>query len=134
MALSRVVPGDAGAAVAVTAGPDGAASTSSVRFSDAEDSVPLGDLVRKGREGGDVEKGGSTSSTGVSRSLPEFTHDEVAKHNTAQDCWIIIAGRVYNVTDFMRHHPGGAVVFFTFFGAAHERQSGGRVGAAYEIY
>ncbi|KAJ4545712.1 hypothetical protein HRR78_005986 [Exophiala dermatitidis] len=33
---------------------------------------------------------------------------EVAKHNTRQSCWIAVHGRVYDVTDFLDQHPGGA--------------------------
>jgi len=27
----------------------------------------------------------------------EFTLDEVSRHNSAEDCWIIVSGKVYNV-------------------------------------
>lgn len=33
---------------------------------------------------------------------------EVAKHNSTGNCWIIINSKVYNVTGYLRSHPGGA--------------------------
>lgn len=32
---------------------------------------------------------------------------EISKHNTAEDCWLAINGKVYNVTNFLDQHPGG---------------------------
>lgn len=37
-----------------------------------------------------------------------MTRDEVARHNTPDDCWISIAGAVYDLTEWAPHHPGGA--------------------------
>ncbi|KAF2485551.1 hypothetical protein BDY17DRAFT_322384 [Neohortaea acidophila] len=34
--------------------------------------------------------------------------DDVATHNTKGDTWIVIHGHVYDVSDYVRDHPGGA--------------------------
>ena len=33
---------------------------------------------------------------------------QVRQHNTQDDCWIVVNGKAYDVTDFMPDHPGGA--------------------------
>lgn len=39
-----------------------------------------------------------------------FTIAEVAKHSTAEDGWIAVHGRVYDITAFIQAHPGIAVL------------------------
>lgn len=36
-----------------------------------------------------------------------FTMAEIKKHNTEEDCWIIVKDRVYNATEYLELHPGG---------------------------
>lgn len=56
--------------------------------------------------------------------LPQFEWDAlltifsliVAKHNTAESCWVILYGNVYDVTDFIPSHPGGAKIILSLAG------------------
>ncbi|WYZ39579.1 hypothetical protein EsH8_III_001493 [Colletotrichum jinshuiense] len=37
---------------------------------------------------------------------------EVAKNNTKDSCWVVVHGQVWDVTDFLTEHPGGAKLIF----------------------
>jgi cytochrome b involved in lipid metabolism len=37
-----------------------------------------------------------------------LSSSEIKKHNSSQDCWVIISGSVYDVTNYVNLHPGGA--------------------------
>jgi cytochrome b involved in lipid metabolism len=39
-----------------------------------------------------------------------FTLSEVAKHNKKNDCWIVIEGKVYDVSEWTHLHPGGETI------------------------
>ena len=42
--------------------------------------------------------------------------EEVAKHNTKTDCWVVVEKQVLNVTKFLKDHPGGELAILTFAG------------------
>ena len=48
--------------------------------------------------------GGATEST---VGLRLISLDEIEKHNTPNDCWVVIDGRVYDFSPIVHDHPGG---------------------------
>ena len=36
-----------------------------------------------------------------------FSESEVARHCSKDSCWVLLGSRVYDVTGFLRLHPGG---------------------------
>lgn len=65
-----------------------------------------GTMHRRGEDQSEIV---STAEVGTA---PEtFTADEVARHNTPSDCWLLIHGKVYDVTRWVPHHPGGSMIF-----------------------
>lgn len=71
------------------------------------------------------EKGGASS-------IQPISMEEVWRHRTSDDLWIVLHGAVLNVTDFQNDHPGGGKVLLanagkdvtTIFETIH-RNSGG---------
>ncbi|CAL9040487.1 unnamed protein product [Musa banksii] len=45
-----------------------------------------------------------------------YTLAEVSAHNSANDCWLVIDGKVYDVTKFLDDHPGGDEVLVSSTG------------------
>jgi cytochrome b involved in lipid metabolism len=41
------------------------------------------------------------------KALRRFTIDEVQQHASADDCWIVLQGKVYDITPYIPFHPGG---------------------------
>ncbi|OAY28215.1 cytochrome b5 [Manihot esculenta] len=45
-----------------------------------------------------------------------FTLAQVSEHNNPKDCWLIIGGKVYDLTKFLEDHPGGDEVLLSATG------------------
>ncbi|KAJ0380813.1 hypothetical protein COL26b_001102 [Colletotrichum chrysophilum] len=45
-----------------------------------------------------------------------FTAEEVRKHNTPESCWVVLYGKVYDVTEFLPSHPGGSKIIVKLSG------------------
>ena len=52
----------------------------------------------------------------VSNNKKIWSGEEISKHNSARDCWVIIHGRAYDVTEFKAEHPGGSKIIEKFAG------------------
>jgi cytochrome b involved in lipid metabolism len=63
---------------------------------------------------GPLSAAGTSSGSSSSGALPgtgttvALTAAEVLKHSTATDCWSVIKGEVYDLTAYVKDHPGGA--------------------------
>ncbi|CAH0014974.1 unnamed protein product [Clonostachys rhizophaga] len=51
-------------------------------------------------------------------SVPEkeFTMEEVAKHNTKGDLWVVVKGVVMDLSNWLEEHPGGPQAIMNFMG------------------
>lgn len=47
---------------------------------------------------------------------PKIHGSEIAKHNSDEDCWVVIKGRAYDVTEFKEDHPGGSSIILKWAG------------------
>eukprot|EP01129_Flabellula_baltica_P008413 TRINITY_DN333_c0_g1_i1.p1 TRINITY_DN333_c0_g1~~TRINITY_DN333_c0_g1_i1.p1 ORF type:complete len:447 (-),score=76.29 TRINITY_DN333_c0_g1_i1:56-1396(-) len=56
-------------------------------------------------------------STQAPKEKPKVTRAQVAKHNTEEDCWLIVRDKVYAIPEsWMKHHPGGRLVIMSVAG------------------
>ncbi|XP_061973989.1 cytochrome b5 isoform X2 [Populus nigra] len=64
-----------------------------------------------------------------------YTMQEAAQHNTPQDCWVVIDGKVYDVGSYLDEHPGGDDVILATTGkdATDEFEDAGHSKSAREL-
>jgi len=49
----------------------------------------------------------STSPVSIVKKNLVLNMAEIKKHNNQNDCWMLISGKVYDITSYFGHHPGG---------------------------
>lgn len=54
------------------------------------------------------------AGTGGRRGM--VTMEEVKQHATAEDGWVVLRGKVYNITPYLKYHPGGARILAAMAG------------------
>lgn len=42
--------------------------------------------------------------------MRKITVDQLQQHNAVDDMWMVLCGKVYNVTPYISYHPGGASI------------------------
>ena len=52
-------------------------------------------------------------------------------HNKEEDCWLVISGKVYDVTEFLDEHPGGFDIVLAATGKSRALLMSGRSIAMY---
>jgi cytochrome b involved in lipid metabolism len=51
-----------------------------------------------------------TIKSSKSKTKTFYTMEEVSKHNKQTDAWLVINNMVYDVTNWIPHHPGGMII------------------------
>ncbi|KAI1146702.1 inositolphosphorylceramide-B C-26 hydroxylase [Nemania diffusa] len=72
------------------------------------------------------------------RTLPTLTQAEVQSHNSTKSCYVTVGNKVYDVTDFLDSHPGGADLILDYAGKdiaaiLKDEDSHDHSDAAYEV-
>ena len=70
-----------------------------------------------------------------------YTMAEVRTHRTKEDCWIVISGNIYDITEFLQKHPGGSGMLMgvageevtDYFYALHKPEILDTVGSEYML-
>lgn len=53
----------------------------------------------------------TTSFRGSTTGMRQVGYDELREHKKKDDCWMVLNGVVYDITDYTFKHPGGAIIF-----------------------
>ena len=67
------------------------------------------------QNGYNLTKTSKTLNPKIGKSIT-LTLEEVKKHDSPNDCWLIISGKVYEVSNYAKFHPGGKDIFYSLCG------------------
>ena len=73
--------------------------------------------------------------------MNQYNLEEIQKHKSNKDCWIVINDKVYDVSKFLSEHPGGKKVLIRVGGKdateqfyqLHKESVLTKIGSQYEI-
>ena len=57
--------------------------------------------------GADMSGGVGTADPDEEETWKSWPMTEIRKHNSLEDFWTVVRGKVYNLTPYLRYHPGG---------------------------
>lgn len=46
----------------------------------------------------------------MNNTSSKLTIEDVQSHNNENDAWVIINKKIYDITNFLSHHPGGKMI------------------------
>lgn len=71
------------------------------------DSQTQGVIVNNSTSNNQTQSETANNQDNSNSSVSAFSMSEISKHNNKNDCWLLIDGKVYDITDFFGSHPGG---------------------------
>lgn len=81
-----------------------ALTTAGIIFAGCSNQAPQAQPIRQ-------EKPESSPVAVGNPESPTYTLAEIATHTTPDDCWMVIEGTVYDVSNFGSRHPGGDAIY-----------------------
>jgi cytochrome b involved in lipid metabolism len=61
-----------------------------------------------------MDKKSSTTNNVAKKS--SYTWKEISENNKKSSCWVVLNGSVYDLTNYLRDHPGGASKIMEYAG------------------
>jgi len=104
-----VMAGQLGATVSVTFSPDG-----NVTVNYGGSSAPVAAAAQPAVAA--AAPAAPAAAAPAPAAPSSFTMDDVAKHKTDKDCWVVVGDMVLDVTEFLPDHPGGKKAIMLFAG------------------